>query len=224
MSDVYLYVEGGTGKSKNLNSKHNSKELNRRCENSFSRFVQEAGLKNMMPRIVACGSRYEAFDKYKMRKSIGDKAFLLIDSEAPIEENQPDDIHKWKPWKHFQNRDTDKSWDIPDNARDTDCHLMVQLMESWFFADKDALKSYYGQKFHENSLPQRKDIENIPKEEVLKSFKNATKDTSKGVYGKGGHSFDILQRIDPEKVTAASPWAKRFVDIMNEEMTKQFSK
>ena len=37
-------------------------------------------------------------------------------------------------------------------------------------------------------------------------------------YEKSEHSFVILSRIDPEKVIAASPWAKRFIDELKSKM------
>ena len=92
---------------------------------------------------------------------------------------------------------------------------MVQCMEAWFLADKDCLATYYGNDFNQNALPARLDIEKIPKNDVLNGLKNATRSgVSKGEYEKGQHSFDILALIDPDKVIAASPYAKRLVDTL----------
>ena len=85
-------------------------------------------------------------------------------------------------------------------------------MESWFLADWPAVKSFFGQGFSASSLSGDA-IENIPKLTVYATLQNATRNCkTKAPYGKGPHSFKLLARIDPERVMAASPWAKRFID------------
>jgi hypothetical protein len=37
---------------------------------------------------------------------------------------------------------------------------------------------------------------------------------TKGEYRKGKHSFELLGQLDPDKVMAASPHAKRLLDIL----------
>ena len=91
---------------------------------------------------------------------------------------------------------------------------MVQVMESWFLADKEALTAFYGHNFRQRALPQRHDIEKVPKQDVFNGLKNATKGTGKRRYNKGSHSFAILAKIDPEKVMAASPYARRLVTTL----------
>ncbi len=94
-------------------------------------------------------------------------------------------------------------------------------MECWFFADREAIKSFFGNGFRENALPSAaKPLEAIGKTAALAGLKKATRDCkTKGSYGKGDHSFKLLARIDPAKVTAASPWANRFVGFLNEKMS-----
>ena len=41
---------------------------------------------------------------------------------------------------------------------------------------------------------------------------------TKDAYGKGPHSFKLLAAVDPAKVTAASPWAKRFIECLKARM------
>ena len=91
---------------------------------------------------------------------------------------------------------------------------MVQVMESWFLADREALGAYYRQGFRDSSLPQNPRIEEAGKDDVLNGLEQATRDTSKGRYNKGNHSFDLLARLAPAKVTNASPYAKRFIDAL----------
>jgi hypothetical protein len=92
---------------------------------------------------------------------------------------------------------------------------MVQCMEAWFFADKDHLAEYFGDAFHPDALRPRKDIENIPRADVLSSLRAATRDCPKGEYSKGQHSFEILRQIDPAKVRASSPHAGQLLNTLD---------
>lgn len=91
---------------------------------------------------------------------------------------------------------------------------MVQVMESWFLADVEALDSYYGQDFRRQALPRNPDVERVPKEDVERRLKLASRDIGKGEYKKSRDSFAILERLDPAKVIAASGYAKRFVKAL----------
>ena len=97
---------------------------------------------------------------------------------------------------------------------------MVQCMESWFLADREALNTYFSQGFRDNGLPATERLlEGIPKEESLDSLKTATRDCKpKGQYHKGRHSFPLLGEIDPQKVVEKSPWAKRFIKQLKAKM------
>jgi Domain of unknown function (DUF4276) len=206
---VKLYVEGGG----------DTAALKTACREGFTSFVTKAGLKNR-PRIVACGSRRDAFDSFCTAIANGEEAFLLVDSEdlvsAQHQQGQPD---TWQPWAHLKARPGD-GWDKPQQSVDTDCHLMVQVMESWFLADRDALKAFFGQGFKENSLPATNNaLESTAKQQIYDALTLATKTCkTKAAYGKGEHSFKLLTKIDPAKVIQASPWAKRFVDELLKKM------
>ena len=195
---IKVFVEGG-GETKALRTK---------CRRGFSNFFQKAGLEGRMPSVVASGRRRDAFDDFcAALRSPGKYDFivLLVDSEGPV-------VAGSGPWRHLKERD---SWNQPSGATDDQVHLMVQCMEAWFLADKDSLATYYGNGFNQNALPARQDIENIAKNDVLNGLKSATRScVPKGEYGKGRHAFDILEQIDPIKVAAASPYAKRLVDIL----------
>jgi len=199
---VTLYVEGG-GDGKDLRSE---------CRRGFREFLKRAGHEGNMPKVVACGSRQNAFESFCFAISQGEPAMLLVDSEGPVSPtHQKGARSAWQPWQHLTERD---GWVPPKGARDTDCHLMVQVMESWFLADPSALKEFFGQGFLENALPAASNcVENIDKEQVYRALKQATQYCStKGTYGKGAHSFKLLACIDPAKVTAASPWARRLIE------------
>ena len=160
----------------------------------------------MMPKIVACGGREKAYDKFKIAHLNKDEtSLLLVDAEESVQETGP--------WRHLKVRE---DWDPPNGAKEDQCHLMVEVMESWFLADRDALKEFYGQGYRQNALRQNPQIEQIDKDSVLESLKDATRNTQKGPYHKGSHSFEILVELDPEKVMNASPHAKRFIEALFE--------
>ncbi|MCL2167002.1 MAG: DUF4276 family protein [Clostridiales bacterium] len=219
---VKLFVEGGG----------DSNSLRTECRAAFTAFLQKAGLSGHMPRIVASGSRKSAYDDFCTAIKSGTEAVLLVDSETAVVTPPGDtdynvyDYRTWKPWYHLQNRTgqngtvTD-NWDKPSDTPDSDCHLMVESMETWFLADIAAVKGFYGQRFRESSLPSREDIENIEKNNVMDALEAATSTTSKGCYDKGNHSFKLLAIIDPAKVIRSSPWAKRFVELLTEKMQEE---
>ena len=156
-----------------------------------------------MPRFVPCGSRQIAFRDFSKAVTEGETALLLVDAEEPVKSQ--------RPWQHLKDCD---NWDQPKAATDDQCHLMVQVMESWFLADTAALKSYFRQGFQEGALPQNPRIEQVPKEDIERRLKQATRNSSKGEYSKGKHSFEILAEIDPAKVRQQSPYAERFLSTL----------
>jgi hypothetical protein len=198
-----LFVEGGGDR----------KPLKTECRNAFTSFLDKAGV-TKKPRVVACGGRRDAYDSWCTAVSNGEQALLLVDSEAPVAAQHQQGT---APWQHLKQRD---GWNKPANTDDNDCHLMVQVMESWFLADRETLASFFGQGFNGHQLPAvANPIEGIAKAQVYQSLANATKNCkTKAEYGKGEHSFKLLARIDPDKVTAASGWAKRFVAEVKDRM------
>ena len=195
---VTVYVEGGG----------NTRELRQKCRRGFSEFFSRAGLTERMPRIVSCGGRSSAYDKFSTALTYAKNEnfmVLLVDSEGPVAED-------WGAW--FCLRASDK-WEQPEGATEDNAHLMVQCMEAWFLADKDLLEKFFGAGFNRNALPARRDVENVLKVDIDRGLNRATRRCkTKGVYRKGRHSFEILAELDTEKVIAASGRAKRLVDTL----------
>jgi hypothetical protein len=185
-------------------------DLSAECRKGFQRLFEKAGLGGMLPRVVPCGSRSAAFDKFcseLARCGPDDVVMLLVDSEAPCD---GDDA-----WKHVAQREGDR-WEPPAGATSNHLHLMVQVMESWFLADPDALERHFGKGFRREGLPVRTDIEVIAKLEVYRALEAATKSTKSGPYGKGTHSFKLLAELDPDKLQRASPRARRLFDALRQ--------
>lgn len=198
-----LYVEGGG----------DSNSLKTECRKGFSKFLEKAGLKGRMPRIVASGSRQNAFKDFVIACKNGEPAMLLIDSESAVSaENSV--IGSEQPWLHLAG----DQWEKPNIATDNQCHLMVECMESWLLADRRSLALFFGNGFNESALPSTtRSVESVSKQQLYESLAQATRNC-KASYSKGNNSFKILAILDANVVMAASPWAKRFVDELKETM------
>ncbi len=122
---------------------------------------------------------------------------LLLDSEEAITGPLPDFC---------------KKKGLPDLSASV--FWMVQIMESWFLADPESLRKYYGEGLRKNVLDGNPQIEHIPKSDVLSTLKMATRGTKKKEYHKTAHAPDLLARIDPELVKAAAPNCKRLLDAL----------
>ena len=210
---VRIYVEGGGAHNPNL--VHDVRQ-------GFQLFFIKAGFR-VKPRVVACGGRNQAYDNYCTAIKAGLPAMLLVDSEAPVQEKfEQGDPSDWKPWEQLQSRKNQAGVQCDPWERvgvDTDCHLIVQMMESWFLADVDAVKAYFKSGFKADKFPGGdENVENITKEKIEAILKAATANTKKESYDKGRDSFIILGQIDPAKVRARSKWADRFLCLLKEKI------
>jgi hypothetical protein len=190
---VTIYVEGG-GNSSNTQS---------RCREGFAEYCKKAAPDRHL-KIVACGGRKQAFDRFRTeagRTKPDEFCVLLVDSEGLVKPNATPAIHLYERDK----------WDFA-SLPSKQVFLMVQAMEAWFLADRDALATYYGQGFRRNALPgDEHHVEAIPKDDLVRSLENASSNTkTKGQYHKTRHGFALLARIAPSKVEAGSPHAAAF--------------
>jgi len=190
---VRIYVEGGG----------DNKDTIRRCKENFTSYCQKLAPPNRRPSIVACGGRQQTFDRFNTAvrgSGAGEVCVLLVDAE--------DRVTAGTPAEHLRARD---GWNFPVLDRHK-VFMMVQAMEAWFLADREALAEFYNGGFLPKSLPgSRTDIEAVPKQDLEPKLKHATKPTAtKGEYHKVKHGFALLALIDPNKVGAASPHAADF--------------
>ena len=130
---------------------------------------------------------------------------LLVDSEAPVTSAAA--------VQHLHSKD---GWDFPA-LNHHKVFLMVQAMESWFLADRDALANFYDGGFLANSFPgSPTNVEAVPKDDLEPSLKHASKPTkTKREYHKVKHGFALLALIDPTKVGNGSPHAKLFNEFLS---------
>ena len=189
-----IYIEGGGDRNENL------ERLFRRA---WAKFFAAAGLDGRLPRVVRGGSRSRTFDLFRKAASDPDPArvpLLLVDSEEAVQEGR-------SPWQHLDARD---NWRPPGGAGDDRAFLMVQVMETWFLADREALRRHFGSRFRENVLRQWPRLEDVPKASVLAALRDATSDCSPP-YDKGTVSFQLLAGINPGLVETACPHAARLL-------------
>ena len=194
---VRVYVEGAG------DYKHSDNAT--ACRRGFQELFAKLGLPERRLRVIACGSRRQTFNDFRKAalEDPTDFVILLVDSEGPVDVPNS--------WTHLHGKD---GWQCPAGVIEDQAHLMVQCMEAWFLADREALIDFYGQGFLAGSLPGQADIEQIPKGSLLPVLKHASKQTTKGSYHKTRHAFALLARIDANRVRIASPHARRLFDVL----------
>ncbi len=144
--------------------------------------------------LIAAGGGSEAcrFFGLALKNNVGAFNILLKDGEGPIGVNAAIGLCQEYGWDKFHVNSI--FW-------------MVEMMESWFHADKEALEGFYGQGFNKNALRPNPRVENIPKADVREGLRNATVKTRPGNYfdNKTTHGPKLLALIDPRRVRTASP-------------------
>jgi len=202
---IRLYIEG----DKKESGKGNFISLRQGFSEFFSKWAEREKLKIKFDNNVL-GSRGDAVNIFLKFVKLYPKELilLLIDTEREKDIN--------KNAKLFLQEDFPNS-DFK-NIKEWQCHFMAQAMESWFVADKEKLAACYDNKFNDKKLPQHKEVEKIPKNDVIEKLKTATKDTSngKGKYDKGKGAGIILGEIRPHKVIDAAPHCKKLFDSIKE--------
>jgi hypothetical protein len=191
---VHVFVEGGGDQSRTKTA----------CRKAFHVFFEKLLADRPKPRIIASGSRDEAYRDFSRSLSDDSTTFavLLVDSEDPVPVGRTAGAHL---------RDRDR-WTkaLPDGQ----VHLMVQCMEAWFLADEETLAQLYGGKFNRSALPPNPNIEEIPKADVFRGLERATAATTKGRYHKTQHGFEILARLEPGLVQQRSRFAAELFTIL----------
>ncbi len=183
-----LVIEGG-GKG--------NKALQSRLREGFGELIRRSGVATRH-QIVMGGGRGDAWGEYQRQHALGHQVLCLIDSEHPVLGEDP--------WAHVKRHE---GWERPAAASATALHFMVQLTESWFLADANALKRYFGQTF---VVPGN--IETIDKAKVLAQLKTLAAASTKREYDKGRDSHALLKLLDPEQIKQRSVWASRFFDAL----------
>lgn len=192
MVTATLYIEGGG----------EGKDLRARFRRGWQTFFGAAGV-GSRTKIVRGAGRQQTFRRFA--SAVSDPRsdaipLLLVDSEGAVAAGQ-------SVWRHLLDRD---GWRKPKGAGKDQAFLMVQVMETWFLADRDALRRYFGERFRDRAIKHWPTLEDVPKSTVLEALESATKECRKP-YAKGRTSFELLGKVDPACVEAACPHAEELL-------------
>jgi hypothetical protein len=197
--EIRIYVEGGG----------DHKDQKRTLRTAFDAFLEPvktlARQKRIKWSLMPSGGRTTAHDDFITAMRVFPEAtvILLVDSEGEVR-NSPKD--------YLTRKET--GWDL-SGAAEENIHLMVQTMEAWFMADKDVLVKVFGPKFNLNNLPQRANVEGIPKSDLKNKLKRMTKAINKrNEYNEIFHGSLILEMIDPSKVRNCAPHCDRLFSYL----------
>lgn len=204
VNEIRVYIEGDT-KQKGKNADISLREG---FHHFFGDLIETAREKNIKFRIIMCGSKFITFKDFLNAVKVYQESFVgfLIDSDNSVDNETEKSF--------LQKQNSDWHW---QNVNEEQCFLMVQIMESWFLADIDALEKYYGQHFNRKALRQSKNVEKIAKSDVETGLANATRNTQKGEYHKTKHGAKLLELVSSRKVRESAPHCERlFVAIFKE--------
>lgn len=187
---IRVYVEGGG----------DSFETRAQIRRGFSIFLNKLG---SSIDVIACGPRDSAYHDFLNAWEDYPGAFLvlLVDSESKV---------TLDPLGHLAYHDR---W-VFEGIHREHCHLMVQIMEAWFLADIEALKTFYGQGFREDKIQHSLNIENISKNTIDVKLRAATRSSEKGKYHKIKHASKILELLNINKVRAVAPHCERLCSTL----------
>ncbi|MBF0549312.1 MAG: DUF4276 family protein [Deltaproteobacteria bacterium] len=197
--EIRIYVEGGG------DAKEGKLAVRNGFNDYFRALRQLARQKKIRWRVIACGSRGEAFRGFRiaLRDQPDAHNVLLVDSEAPVVAQDP--------WQHLAARD---GWEIT-GLLNRPCYMMVQALEAWIIADRETLQSYYGQGFKLNAIPKHHNVEHIERDSLEPALKAATRLTSKGEYHKIRHGPKLLALLSSEEVCRKAKHCRRLFEDLN---------
>lgn len=195
---IHLYVEGGP------------KGCNADGIRSFrSSFKQH--LLRLDPRLVSLnvspgGSTFETIRDFARAIKRGDPdciVALLVDSEEAVTADSPA--------KHLASKLD--SAGVPEHAR-VNVFLMVQCMEAWFLADRNALEECFGPQIQSIKFPGNPNVEAIAKDDVLGALDLAAKRIVMRRYNKIRDGSRILAKLDTALVASRSDHARRLHEFL----------
>jgi hypothetical protein len=196
-AQIRIYIEGGGS----------DKALQAPMREGFGAFFQEIKQKVSL-KVIMCGGNKQALEDFRAAQKQHTDSFnvLLMDSDHPV---QPGHNSK----QHIATHHSD--WELPP-ASDDQYHLMTQIMEAWFLADRKALLDFYGSGFRESALPANPNVEQVAKEDIYRGLEAASKETSKKEYQKRLHGADILKHLDRHRVCADNhaPHCSRLFEVL----------
>jgi hypothetical protein len=148
VTEIRIYFEG-------------NKSLRSGFHTFFSELVDAARAQRCKFELISAGAKEEAVQDFKDALSTHSGAWniLLLDSDKPNAGDLSFDLCR-------RNR--------IDQRHADSVFWMVQIMESWFLADKDAVARYYGKEFRSQTLPQNPRVEEVSKGDIYTGLEAAT--------------------------------------------------
>jgi hypothetical protein len=198
--EIWLHVEGGGNSTQ--------KEQLRQGFGAFLGGLQDrARARGIRVRVTFWGPRSETYVSFmrSLRQTPATLHLLLVDSEGPVTS---------APRHHLTITD---AWNLA-GISDEQCHLMIEVMESWFLADPGVLENYFGQGFSVDALPPTRDVEQVAKDTVLEKLNRAARATKKQRYDKGRDTHLILARLDAGKVRSRAQHCDRLFATIEQQI------
>ena len=197
-----IYLEGGG----------DSKDGRTRCREGFHKLLRKCGLVGRMPRLVASGSRSDAFDHFNTSHSNAsgpEYIVLLIDSEDRVSDIE-------ETWDHLRRTD---GWQRPLGAQNDQVLLLTTCMETWIVADQVALREHFGQGLRLNALPSPTNLESRSTEDVQNRLENATVGCA-APYAKGPRSYEVVGKLNPDTLESHLPSFRRARRILDNRLSQ----
>jgi len=155
--------------------------------------VDRARTRRCAVKLIATGGTPARDFTIAIKKHVDAWNILLLDSDGPYSDVRTSSL-------------ISEGW---ANTHRDSIFWMVEMMESWFHADKDALQEYYGEGFNREALKANPHVEQISKKDLEDGLKAATRNTKKGEYHKTKHAPGLLESIGPHHVRQAAPNCER---------------
>jgi hypothetical protein len=198
--NAVIYIEGGAVGP-------NSKDVDIRCREGFRKLLENCGFSTQMrmPRLVPCGGRNSAFEKFRSAhaNAAGKFVALWIDSEEPMRDIEA-------AWQHLLEHD---QWTQPAGTVNEQVLFMTTCMETWFVADRDALQAHFKNRLQASALPPLDRLENRNRHDVQNRLIHATRECS-NTYAKGTKSYEILAKLSPFVLEQSLPSFVRVCRIL----------
>jgi hypothetical protein len=216
VTSIAIHLEGGG------NSEATISPFRQGMSTFLQPIVTAARTRGIRWRIIPYGGRSQAFkyfcDAIKNERDVFH--VLLVDAEVALTAS---------PWKHLKSRVGD-AWKKPENVTESQCQLMVVMMETWFLADPDAVKEFlkHTKGFDRDALPPAPPLptppklatvlESMSKAKVSEILAKATRDTKTEHYEKIKHGAKLLGKIDSQRVRQQCPSCDRLFRTLADAM------
>ena len=186
---IRLYIEGDS-------------ELRPGFIHFFGRQIKQAG---------EMGIRFEVRLTGSTEKTLG--AFLIANHENPddlnvclIDSDRSEDGTLWQ--ELLQHKAQHPRWRRLRKPDREQAHWMIQAMEAWFLADREALRRHFGSRLRERQIPNSNAEEVSNPKRVLR---RASASRPERRYHETRDAPELLRRLNIEKVRQAAPACERLL-------------